>query len=365
MLTSPLRRILLSAVLREPFRPANRPRDIKDEPLDAFMTRRFGEPFARTFGSALVHGIYAADSRKLSVRAAFPSLWTAEERGWGSVVRGILRPSARNLLQKRDYDLGEIPRLLRDASVYSFRDGMQTLTNALERNLSHQTNVRILRNTSVTSLRLKEDRSFEITVSSGASVTPTHIVSTLSLPTLNTLLPGHNTLPHLTTNPSSSVSVINLVFSAPPSEIHPEGFGYLIPRPASDYSHISPAILGTVFDSCSLYEQDTSRQLTKLTVMIGGPYPSLATEDASLRSIMKTLEEHLQRRLPDPIFWRIWKNEKCIPTLMPGHLERIEEMRNVLKDLWEGRLEVIGAGVGGVSVGDCVEAGKRVGENWS
>lgn len=50
---------------------------------------------------------------------------------------------------------------------------------------------------------------------------------------------------------------------------------------------------------------------------------------------------------------------------MPGHLERIEEMRNVLKDLWEGRLEVIGAGVGGVSVGDCVEAGKRVGENWS
>jgi protoporphyrinogen/coproporphyrinogen III oxidase len=159
--------------------------------------------------------------------------------------------------------------------------------------------------------------------------------------------------------------VANLVFPAPPSEIHPEGFGYLIPRPASDYSHISPAILGTVFDSCSLHAQDTSIQITKLTVMMGGPYPSLTAENTSLSFIMRTLEEHLQRRLPDPIFWKVWRNENCIPTFTPGHLERMEEMRNVLRDRWEGRLEVIGASVGGVSVGDCVEASKRAGESWS
>ena len=33
-------------------------------------------------------GVYAADARKLSVRAAFPTLWEMEERGRGSVVRG-------------------------------------------------------------------------------------------------------------------------------------------------------------------------------------------------------------------------------------------------------------------------------------
>jgi oxygen-dependent protoporphyrinogen oxidase len=162
VLTSPLRGILLSGVLREALRRANRPRNIKDESFDAFMTRRFGEPFARTFGSALVHGIYAADSRKLSVRAAFPSLWTAEERGRGSVVRGMLRPSAATLSEKRDYDLGGIPRLLKGASVYSFRDGMQTLTDALEHYLSKQANVRIHCNTGVTLLQLKKDRSFEV-----------------------------------------------------------------------------------------------------------------------------------------------------------------------------------------------------------
>ena len=379
MFTSPLRGILLSGVLSEAFRGANRPENIEDESLDVFTTRRFGEPFARTFGSALVHGIYAADSRKLSVRAAFPSLWTAEESGRGSVVRGMLTFSAPN--QPYDYDLGETSRLLRDASVYSFRNGMQTLTNALEHYLSNQSNVRILRNTSATLLQQKVDKSLQvslpllklvsakcfvkITLSSGTSVNPTHTVSTLSLPTLKTLLPERTMLPHLTANPSSSVSVVNVVFPGPPFEIHPEGFGYLIPRPASDYSHSSPAILGTVFDSCSLQAQDTSTQITKLTMMLGGPYPSHATDDIALPFILRSLEEHLQRPLPRPIFWKIWRNEKCIPTPTPGHLERMQEMRNVLREQWDERLQVIGAGVGGVSVGDCVEAGKRIGQRWT
>lgn len=32
---------------------------------------------------------------------------------------------------------------------------------------------------------------------------------------------------------------------------------------------------------------------------------------------------------------------------------------------WNSRLAVVGAGVGGVSVGDCVEAGRQVGREWS
>jgi len=51
---------------------------------------------------------------------------------------------------------------------------------------------------------------------------------------------------------------------------------------------------------------------------------------------------------------------------MPGHLDRMQEMKKLLTgpDGWGGRLAVVGAGVGGVSVGDCVEAGRRVGRDW-
>lgn len=88
-------------------------------------------------GSAMVHGIYAADSRELSVRAAFPSLWDAEERGWGGVVRGMMMPS-RAKVGDRTYETGEVPQLMKDVSVFSFVDGMSTLTMALRNYLNHK-----------------------------------------------------------------------------------------------------------------------------------------------------------------------------------------------------------------------------------
>ncbi len=118
------------------------------------MTRRFGKDFARTFGSALVHGIYAADSRKLSVRAAFPLLWEAEERGWGSATLGLLRS-----MQEEDvvhYEMRHIPSNMNSVSVFSFRNGMSTLTDALKNYLMQQPNVQILSDTSVTSLDVSE-----------------------------------------------------------------------------------------------------------------------------------------------------------------------------------------------------------------
>jgi protoporphyrinogen/coproporphyrinogen III oxidase len=85
--TLPLGRLILKAVLTESFGRANRPpitttttttttltaslprdqgededEDEGDEPVDSFFSRRFGDAFAHTLGSALVHGIYAADS---------------------------------------------------------------------------------------------------------------------------------------------------------------------------------------------------------------------------------------------------------------------------------------------------------------
>ena len=63
---------------------------------------------------------------------------------------------------------------------------------------------------------------------------------------------------------------------------------------------------------------------------------------------------------------RITRQDNCIPVPAPGHLERMADLRQALQDdPWNGKLQVIGAGVGGVSVGDCVEAGRNVGSHWT
>lgn len=114
--------------------------------------------------------------------------------------------------------------------------------------------------------------------------------------------------------------------------------------------------------------------------MTGGPYPIPALPHFTdidntkfILSLVDQLSRHLGRTVPPPIYWRLWNNEACIPTLRPGHLDRVEEIKSVLQAPshrgsslgWDGRLAIVGAGVGGVSVGDCVEGGRRVGREWA
>lgn len=90
--TTPLIRSILPGILSEPFRrrsPLHSAPNGGDESVDSFFTRRFGKNLAERMLSAMIHGIYAGDSRRLSMRALFPGVWEAE-REWGSVIRSAL-----------------------------------------------------------------------------------------------------------------------------------------------------------------------------------------------------------------------------------------------------------------------------------
>ena len=193
-------------------------------------------------------------------------------------------------------------------------------------------------------------------------------MSTLPLSRLQSLLTPATPLPHLTANTYTSVTVVNLVFPRPPASsppLHPDGFGYLVPRSPDGYSRGSNrlGILGCVFDSSSTAAQDTGRDVVKMTVMLGGPHPR---PQFSIPDVLSELSIHLGRPLPEPLLARVHHNEHCIPLLSVGHQQRMEELRHVLaNEPWTGRMEVIGAGVGGVSVGDCIEAGRCVGKAWT
>jgi oxygen-dependent protoporphyrinogen oxidase len=148
---------LVWSVLKERYWPPNRPVPLSvpeqdkaalslrmkvydDESVDSFLTRRFGAKVARLFGSALVHGIYAADSRRLSVRASFPSLWEAENRGKGSVITGILRKNETEGPSEA-YETGDMLKIMADASVFSFKEGINQLPLSLMERLSSMPSV--------------------------------------------------------------------------------------------------------------------------------------------------------------------------------------------------------------------------------
>ena len=144
LVTSPLTGQIYDGLQRDFWTGYNRP-NVEDESVDAFFTRRFGPEFARIFASALVHGIYATDSRKLSLRTAFPMLWGTEAYGSGSVLWGALKPKPKRPVDDSlSYELGSsLPELMKDAAVYSFKNGLSTLSNALVGALKSRSNIEI------------------------------------------------------------------------------------------------------------------------------------------------------------------------------------------------------------------------------
>ncbi len=204
-------------------------------------------------------------------------------------------------------------------------------------------------------------------------------MAALPLPQLHCLLEDSSSqtsalpaLPHLLANPSSSVTVVNLIFPPSATPIHPDGFGYLIPRPSADYSAPSLGVLGTVFDSSALSGQDRypspaadmRGRFTKLTVMLGGPFGDPSPTPSSpqfIPALLDGLWMHFGRRerLPEPCLVRVREHRDCIPTPTVGHTVRMKELAVAVKERWGPHAAVIGAGVGGVSVGDCVESGRR------
>ncbi|KAH9936033.1 hypothetical protein B0H21DRAFT_780825 [Amylocystis lapponica] len=372
LLTSPLARILVPALLRDAVGHAHTPDPEggggADESVEAFLTRHFGAEFARTFGSALVHG----------VRAAFPVLRDLSERGYGSVVRGVLRGafSRRKPEEEEGYELG---------GVYSFREGMETLVRALQDNLKggKMTVSRVLRAVGAEKLTKTQMPPDLDSVRHDPDVLAPRLG--LPLPALDallrtsaessaaasTILPP---LPHIARTLSSSVTVVNLVFPGG-RPLHPPGFGYLVPRPAGGYAPPPPraptsaraplGILGTVFDSCALGAQDAGAPVTKLTVMLGGPHPPTDGDgEGDAGPLLRALARHLGARapLPAPLLVRAGALAGCIPTPRVGHGARMDAVR-AGAGAW-GRAEVLGAGVGGVSVGACVEMGRGAGRGW-
>ncbi|CAG8791574.1 9917_t:CDS:1, partial [Acaulospora morrowiae] len=137
----------LSAVVREPFvRPALP--DL-DESVHGFFTRRFNEQLADILISALVHGIYAGDVKKLSMRSTFTSIYNME-KSYGSVIKGAFsrNPSPpsdedRTLVETINRDNENLMKIINKSSLYSFKDGIGQLTNALVKDLRDKPNVEL------------------------------------------------------------------------------------------------------------------------------------------------------------------------------------------------------------------------------
>ncbi len=165
----PLIKGLLSSMLSEPFRKPIPPFTINDEQafysdvdesVDSLVRRRLGPNVADNLISAMIHGIFACDSRLLSVRMGLPLLWDAEKLR-GSIVMGMLRGvknKAEKEKEKAEWDdlEGGLGKRREGWSLYGLKGGIGALTDRLSE-MARQEGVEIRMESDVQGLRKSVD----------------------------------------------------------------------------------------------------------------------------------------------------------------------------------------------------------------
>lgn len=339
--TSPpaaIRSPLLSArgklrLLREPF--IRRAPEGANESVGAFVRRRLGDE-AEAYGvNPFVAGVFAGDPDLLEMRSAFPRLQAMETRA-GSLVRAQIT----GLRQRKRSGTPRPPR----AGMFSFRDGMQTLTDALARSVD------VTADATVTSVTRAPDGyrvSFigpegELALDTRAVVVATDADSARRI--VRGLAPEIDV--PLREIPYAPVAIVTSEYRRDDVRHPLDGFGFLIP------AREDRRILGTIFSS-TLFPHRASGGHALLTTFVGGMRrpPDAALPDDELRGLVAAeLRDLLGAGAPVDV--TVTRRPRAIPQYTMGHEARIERITAV-EARYPG-LHLCANYRGGISVGDCV-----------
>lgn len=369
--------------LFEPMRPP-RPPTSEDESIGSFLSRRLSRNLVDRVVSAVFHGIYAGDVWQLSARSLLKRPYQFE-RDYGSILVGALRAgrqrsqplssmeaSFRQYLQDSEI-LPDFAKSCRDSSVFTFRDGIGQLTTALIENLERNPNVHFASGTSIKAIKTTGNGIGLETLQKGKdspqSLSHNKVIWTAAHNTLRSLSKSNsNAPPSLSKMDSETVMTVNLYYKTP--DLHPPGFGYLIPL-ATPFQQNPENALGVVFDDSYSFgpaEHDAGDQPvhdtvsgrgTKLTVIIGGHYWSDWTSFPSEAEGMTMAKEVVKRHLgiqEEPLVQQATLQADCIPRYAVGHHDRVAETHRWLMDRFGGKVKVAGSWVDGVGVNDCLRS---------
>lgn len=357
---SPLLKGMFWRLLLEPFKP----RGPESESVDSFITRRLGANVSNRLVSAMVHGIYAGDHTKLEVQATLPLLPSLEREN-GSIILAMINRAFNPTIQPQFIASSPaaqsfIEKIQSIASIYSFKNGIQALTDSLEDSLRRNANVQIIKG-SCTAIDIDTKLVDYVSKEGIQSLQSDFVVSAIPAKNLSEIICASSTasskairkiralLDQIT---SANVCVVNLVYTGK-NLLQIDGFGFLVPVTEAHKT----SVLGVVFDSCAIPEQDSNNKVTRLTVMI--KYLENATNAKMLRMALDIVEmrlgiapELLQTSL-------VTFQMECIPQYVLGHLKRINEIEGLITN---SRLDlaIVGASYKGVAINDIVMHSRKM-----
>jgi oxygen-dependent protoporphyrinogen oxidase len=371
---SPLGKLRMAMDLFIPPKPPT-----ADESLGSFVLRRLGREALERIAQPMIAGIYGADPMQLSLRATLPRFLDME-RDHGSVIRGMwarmkqgsggkgasaVKPQASNSgssgattaassSSSAPKPLASNPQTGVSGARYglfvSFREGMQTLTDALASRIPEAC-VRL--KAPVASLE-RAGAGWSLTLAGGERVEADALV--LALPAYQSA----SLVAHLDSRLAELLSGIHYASAATMTLCyrrqdvpHPlDGFGFVVPATER------LTLLGCTFTQVK-YAHRAPEGYALLRVFLGGEIVERKTE-AELAQLVRADLQKLVGVTAEPRFTQFWRRSRCMPHYHVGHLERVEEMETRAAAL--PGLQLAGNAFYGVGIPDSVHSGEQAAE---
>jgi len=323
-------------LLGEPFAAA---RPSHDETVFDFASRRIGRQAAEVLVDAMVTGVFAGDSRKLSLAATFPKM-AAMEAEHGSLTRAMVSKmfAARRAGGRSGGPAGP------GGTLATFSGGMTRLPDRLAENLGDK----LLVSRPVQKLT-RDGETFVLTTAEGEIEADTVL---LSLPSegaahllADTAPAAIKPLSEISTAP---IAVVMLGYNDRNAFARPvNGFGFLVPRGED------PGLLGTLYCHDIFPGQAPPGSLF-LRAMVGGARSPEAVRDED-DVLLARVRSSLARILgADPEPDRVWviRWEHGISQYTVGHLDRVASAEAAAAN---AGIELAGSPYRGVAVNDCIK----------
>ena len=322
----------------------------KEETIAEFVRRRLGQGFLDWAVDPFVSGVYAGDPNRLSVQAAIPKIYAFEQES-GSLIRGGI---AKMKAAKANPAPVTLPA---KGKLFSFKRGLQTLTDALATAITSSGRGNIQLDSAITNIQRLPEGGWSVKTVQGKTFhtrqlilsTPAHVSAQLLGEVDGPLA---ETLAAIEYPPVTSV-----VMGFDRSQVaHPlDGFGLLLP------SKEKKRTLGVLFSS-TLFPNRTPAGKVLLSSFIGGrkdPEAAQGDDQELLDRVLGDLSPLLGIK-GKPEFLRVKRWQQAIPQYEIGYLELQEKISQRLTAL--PGLSLNGNWRGGIAVGDCLNNGKKLAE---
>lgn len=329
-----------------------------DESLGHFIERRLGTEVLERIVEPLLAGIYAGDTRELSLQATFPQFQQMEQSK-RSLILGMMKGSDRIPSSPN------VPDAVKGSTFLSFRNGLSTMIERLLEQLQEVERIvgeevlRVVKQSSDAGAGKEagiesegNSTRYTIALSGGAELTADAVILAVPAYALARILPQVEAVEALGTMPYVSIANVVVGFNKKELPSVPDGSGFVI-----------PATEGRFITACTWtsskwgHAAPSDKVLLRCYVGRAGQEEWLGMDEKEI--VERVMEEVRQTSgiTATPEFTMVNRHLQSMPQYQVGHKLKITNVREQLAAQLPG-VFVAGAAFEGVGLPDCIRQGR-------